>query len=164
MVSTHWIFICPATHTHSTVELFIASPTNNKILLIELIHIKHPITVYLDWQYTLRMVSTHWIFICPATHTHSTVELFIASPTNNKMLLIELTILIVDFWPIKVNLPLRHTVAQLGKMCTGIPYMAGNQYSSLAWLLVTIQLIEREVSHKFSNTHWGGHLMSGNHP
>ncbi len=48
------------------------------------------------------------------------------------MLFVELTILIADFWPIKVNLPLIHTVAQLGKMCLGIPYMAGNPYSSLA--------------------------------
>ncbi len=110
------------------------------------------------------MVSTHWIFICPATHNNSTIKLFIASPINNKMFFVELPILIADFWPIKVNFPLTHTVAQLRKMCLGIPYMAGNQYSSLAWLLVTMQLIEREASHRFSNTHWGGHLMSGNHP
>ncbi len=43
-----------------------------------------------------------------------------------------LELLITDLWPIKVNFPFTHTGAQLGKMCHGIPYMAGNQYSSLA--------------------------------
>ena len=99
----------------------------------------------------LRMVSTHIFFICPTTYTNFSVKLFIASPINNKKFSIELPILTADLWSIKVNLPLTHSVAQLGKMCQGISYMADNQYSSLAWLLVTMKLIEREVSHRICN-------------
>ena len=52
--------------------------------------------------------------------------------TTIKCFFVELPLLKADLWPIKVKFPLTHTGAQLGKMCQGIPYMAGNQYSSLS--------------------------------
>ena len=68
----------------------------------------------------LRMLSTHRFFICPATYTNFSVILFTASPINIKMFFVELPIPTADFSPIKLNLALTHTVAQLGKMCQGI--------------------------------------------
>ena len=76
--------------------------------------------------------------ICSATHNNLSVKYFF----------VELPLLSADFMPGKVNFPLTHTAAQLGKMCQGLSYMTSNEYSSLAnACMIVMQYIEREVSH-----------------